>query len=101
MAEVFDRKTASITNSEVTVYTVPASTQAILLGFSISNTTSSQIEVDISIAGIDYGKSIPIPVGSALNALNGKIVLNASDTVKITSSAASSGAAIISLLEIS
>jgi len=99
MAETFDRKTANITNSETTVYTVPSSTQTIVLGFSISNTTAAQIMVDIKVAGVYYGKDIPIPSGSALNALNGKIVLNATDAITIESDTATSGAAILSILE--
>ena len=44
-------------------------------------------------------KDAPIPAGSALSVLDGKIILEAADTVVVTSDTASSADVILSVLE--
>jgi hypothetical protein len=44
-------------------------------------------------------KAAPIPAGSALSVLDGKIVLEAGDVVEVTSDTASSADVILSVLE--
>ena len=99
MANTFKRYTATLTNSQATVYTVPASTTAIIIGFMISNTTGSTVYVDVEAISVDLGKSLPIPSGSSLSVLDGKLVLEATDTIKVTGDTATSGDIILSLLE--
>ena len=100
MANTFKRELASITNTETMVYTVPAATTTVVIGFIISNTTDSLIEVDIEVAGKWLGKNIPIPAGSSLSPLDGKIVLEAADEVNVTADTATCGDAILSIMEI-
>lgn len=90
---------ASVGTSPVTTYTVPASTTAVTIGLTIANTTGSQIVVDVQCAGVYVIKDAPIPAGSALSVLDGKIILETTDTVVVTSDTASSADVILSVLE--
>jgi hypothetical protein len=100
MANTFKNYTsASVGTGATTVYTVPASTTAIMMGCNLSNTTTSQIAVDVQCAGVYLVKGAPIPANSALGVLDGKIILEAADTVVVTSDTASSADVIVSVLE--
>jgi len=100
MANTFKNYTSSsVGTSPVTTYTVPSSTTAVMIGCSVSNTTGSQISVDVQVAGVYLVKGAPIPANSALSLLDGKIILETTDTVVVTSSAATSADVIVSVLE--
>jgi hypothetical protein len=100
MANTFKNYTsASVGTSPVTTYTVPASTTSVMIGCNLSNTSAAQITVDVQAAGIYILKGAPIPAGSALSVLDGKIILETTDTVVVTSSAATSADVIVSVLE--
>jgi hypothetical protein len=100
MANTFKNYTsASVGTSPVTVYTVPASTTSVTIGLTVANTTASQITVDVQAAGVYVVKGAPIPAGSGLSVLDGKIILETTDTVVVTSSAATSADVILSVLE--
>jgi len=100
MANTFKNYTsASVGTSPVTTYTVPASTTSVMIGCNLSNTSAAQITVDVQAAGIYIVKGAPIPAGSALSVLDGKIILETTDTVVVTSSAATSADVIVSVLE--
>ena len=90
---------SSVGTSPATVYTVPASTTAVTIGLTIANTTTSQITVDVQAAGLYVVKGAPIPAGAGLSVLDGKIILETTDTVVVTSSAATSADVILSVLE--
>ena len=100
MANTFKNYTsASVGTSPVTTYTVPASTTSVMIGCNLSNTSSAQITVDVQAAGIYIVKGAPIPAGSALSVLDGKIILETTDTIVVTSDTASSADVIASVLE--
>jgi len=100
MASFFKNYTsASVGTSPVTTYTVPASTTAVTIGLTVANTTASQIAVDVQCAGVYVIKGVPIPAGSALSVLDGKIILETADTVVVTSDTATSADVILSVLE--
>ena len=100
MANTFKNYTStSVGTSPVTTYTVPSATTSVTIGLTIANTTASQITVDVQAAGVYVVKGAPIPAGSALSVLDGKIILEAADTVVVTSSASSSADVILSVLE--
>lgn len=101
MANIFDRKTLQITNTTGVIYTVPASTKAIIIGFNVSNKTTGAIMVTVDVANANLVTNINIDPGTNLSLLDGKIVLNAGDTVEIISNTATCGDAILSLMEIS
>ena len=94
---------ASVGTSASTVYTVGGSTTATTIGLNIANRVTSQIKVSayITSGGTDYYivRDAPIPAGSALSVLDGKIVLEAADVVKVVSDTASSADVVLSVLE--
>lgn len=100
MANTFKNYTsASVGTSAVTTYTVAASTTSVMIGCNLANTTTGQIKVDVQAAGVYLAKDVPLPAGSALSVLDGKVILEAADTVVVTSDTASSCDVIVSVLE--
>lgn len=100
MANTFKNYTSSsVGTSAVTTYTVPASTTSVMIGCNLANTTASQVAVDVQVAGVYLVKGAPIPANSALSVLDGKIILETTDTVVATSDTATSVDVIVSVLE--
>lgn len=100
MANTFLNYTASgVGTTGTTVYTVPASTTAVVIGLNAANVETSQISVDAELASTFLVKGAPIPANSALSLLDGKIILEAGDTVVVTSDTAASADVILSVLE--
>lgn len=104
-----------IATSAADVYTAPASTESILIGMTLSNTTAGNITATVTVYDADTGLTSPndtnsivylnavnIPPNTALEVMRGnKLVLEAGDKVQIHASAASSLNAFLSVLEIS
>ena len=100
MANTFKNYTgASIGTSPSTVYTVPASTTAVIIGLNLANRTASSVTVDVQLGSTYIVKAAPVPTGSALSVLDGKIIAETTETIVITSDTASSIDAIVSVLE--
>jgi len=100
MANTFKNYTsASVGTGATTTYTVPSSTTSVMIGCNLANRTASSIKVDVQAAGVYIIKDAPIPSGSALSVLDGKIILETTDTVVVTSDTASSCDVIVSVLE--
>jgi len=100
MANNFKRYTSSsVGTSLVTVYTVPSATTSVAIGLTLSNTSASQIAVDVQAAGVYVVKGVSIPAGAGLSVLDGKIILETTDTVVVKSDTASSADVILSVLE--
>ena len=89
----------SVGTTETTVYTVPASTTSVTIGCNVANRTASTINVDVKLGTTFIVKGAPIPANSALSVLDGKIILEAAETIKVTSDTASSADVILSVLE--
>ena len=85
--------------SPATVHTVAAGQEAVVIGLNLANVSASQITVDVQVAGAYVIKGAPIPAGSALSALDGKMIMEAADTCVVTSSTAASCDVILSVLE--
>ncbi len=116
MANTFKLKTKSGVNGAAlsTVYTVPASTTAVIIGLTISNIKGSSITADAQIVtasstgenadDVYIVKAVPLPAGSSIEVMSGnKIILQAGDVVKSGGSNASGNDAdvILSIMEIS
>jgi hypothetical protein len=100
MANTFKNYTgASIGTSPSTVYTVPASTTAVIIGLNLANRTASSVTVDVQLGSTYIVKAAPVPTGSALSVLDGKIIAETTETIVVTSDTASSIDAIVSVLE--
>jgi hypothetical protein len=107
MASVFTSYMAKdIGTSASTLVTVASATQTTVVGLSVANTTAADITVDVYItrSATNYYiiKGATVNVGSTFILSGGdqKIILIASDALKIVSSAATSADAILSVLEL-
>jgi hypothetical protein len=109
MANTFTRKlqqNTGTTADPVGAYTVPASTKTIVVGLSVTNTTSSAITANVFINnGVANTYIIargPVPAGSSLVVGGGdqKLVLITGDTMYVQSSAGTSIDTVMSILEI-
>jgi len=105
MANTFKRKTKNAIGTSLTaVYTVPANTTTVIIGGVVSNTGTGSVNTeivmndganDINLTGADT----PIPAGTALSFIDGKVVLEAGDVVKAKGSIAGSLDVILSIME--
>ena len=93
--------------SAATIHTGASSTETTIIGLSVANIHTAQIEVDVQLENNDGDniyliKAAPVPVGSSLVVIGGeqKVVMNASDVLKVTSNTASSADVALSILEI-
>ena len=106
MANTFKRSSADAvgTSAEV-LYTVPSSTRAVLIGGLLSNTSGSTCNATVTVTvGSDVinliGENTPIPANTALSFIDGKIVVMATDVVKVKGSVAGALDAHLSYMEI-
>lgn len=108
MANTFKLVTdTAVGTSAASVYTVPAATSTTIIGLNLANILSNSITVSVQIDNNDGDniyvvKDAPVPVGGAMVAVGGtqKIVMNASDVLKVTASEASAVDVAVSILEI-
>ena len=105
MANTFKSYLASATGtSPVIVRTVASGTQTVAVGVNLANILTTQITASayISRGGTDFYivKDAPIPAQGALSVLDGKIILEAADVVKVVANTASGLDTILSALEI-
>ena len=112
MANTFKVKTkAGVGTSAGTVYTVPGSTTTIVLGLILGNVTGSAVNATVTVetntndtetnADVALVTNAPIPAGGSLESLGGgKLVLQTTDVLKVTSDTASSIDVALSIMEI-
>ena len=108
MANAFKTFTdTAVGTNDADVYTCPSATETTIIGLNVANILTSSITVNIQLINND-GDNVHIvkdgivPVGSSLVAVGGdqKIVMNASDVLRITASQASAADVTVSVLEI-
>ena len=112
MANTFKLKTkAGIDTSLVTVYTVPSSTTAVIIGLTIANVKGASVTADAKVisdtsdtetnADVYIAKDIPLPAGSSVEVMSGnKIVLQTTDAVQVKGSVADAVDETLSIMEI-
>jgi hypothetical protein len=106
MANTFYRKTSNnIGVAYTTVYTVPANTTTIILGGVIANIGSVSVNSEITINdGTNdinlTGANTPIPDGTSLSFIDGKVVMQAGDVLKAKASMANQLDVYLSIMEI-
>jgi hypothetical protein len=110
MANTFTRKLSrlvGVTATTVGAYTVPSATTTIVVGLSVTNVTASAITatvaiLDVSAQTTNLVVNAPISAGSSLVIGGGdqKIVLITGDQLQVSSSAATSLDAVMSIMEI-
>ena len=108
MANTFKNAvSAAVGTGQTSVYTVPSATTTTCIGLTVANRTASSITVDVEVtdtsasATVFVVKGSAVPAGGALVPIGGdqKVVLETTDIIKVTSSAASSADVIVSVLE--
>jgi len=111
MANTFKLKTkAGIDTSLATIYTVPASKTAVVIGLTISNIKGSSVTASVQVssntvdvetnADVYVVKDIPIPAGSSVEVMGGnKIVLQTTDILKVSGSVTDAVDAVLSIME--
>ena len=115
MANTFKVKTNAAmpasSGTPLTLYTCPGSTTAVVLGVILCNVHTSQVTVDLQLVSdtndtetnetVFITKDTPVPATSSLEIMSGnKIVLQATDVVKIDSDVAGKIDATLSIMEI-
>jgi len=107
MANVFTSyMNKDVGTSAATVVTVGGATQTTVIGMSCANTTTSPVTVDVYItrSAVNYYlvEAATVPVGGSLVIVGGdqKVVLIASDALKVVSSTAASIDVVTSALNI-
>src|SRR5580765_968115 len=94
--------TASIGTGDVTVYTGPASTQAIVLGLTLANLQASQVTASVKFQSgattIYLVNNAPIPAGGTLVVVgvDAKVVVEAADLIIVNCSIAAGVDALLS-----
>lgn len=108
MANAFKNGYLDVTSSAQTIYTVPASTEAIVKSIRITNvngTTADAITCDVidsSSGNSRIASTISVPADSSLELIEKEIFLEAGDLIKLTGNQSSGYIeALISVLEIS
>ena len=109
MAEAFKNFKLVLGTDSATAYTCPSATTAIVLLLQVSNIDDTN-EADATVTWTDASDSdtstalvsaVPVPAGSALGVLSGKLVLEAGDTIAGLASAASDLVLTVSVVEMS
>ena len=99
----FQTETLVVTTADQTVYTAPTGYTAIVLYAHVTNISSSAASFTMShvrsSTTTEIVKDATVPPSDALIPLDGKLVLETSDSIKISASANSSLKLILSVLE--
>lgn len=94
----------------LTLYTVPSGTTTVVLGLVLCNIHTSQVTVDVQLVSdtsdtetnetVFLVKDAPVPVGSSLELLGGnKVILQATDIIKIDCDVSGKIDATLSIME--
>ena len=109
MATALKNAYLDLTASLADVYTVPASTTAIVFTCQVANVDGTA-SVDVDVVWTDdsnadkvtyLAKTVSIPADASLNVLAGKVVLETGDKIRAKASAASDAELTLSIMEIS
>ena len=115
MANTFKVKTNAAmpasAGTPLTLYTCPNSTQTIVIGLTLCNVHTTAVTADVQLVSdtsdtetnetVLLAKDVSIPAGSSLELLTGgKVVVQATDIIKIDCSVAAKIDATLSILEI-
>jgi len=99
MANNFKRYMASATIAGTTLVTIGASVSAVVIGINAANKNSVQSTISLRVNSFYQVKDAPIPSGSALSLLDGKLVLEGGDVITIEGSVDNGIDVILSVME--
>ena len=102
----------AVSGTPETIYTVQTGSTIVMLGFTLSNVHTSQVTASVTLVSTTTQtgqtqnttahliKDAPIPVGSMLSPLMGKINMNVGDIIKVDCSVADAVSVTLSYMEI-
>lgn len=107
MANIFKNKIIASTGTSPQGYTVPGNATATIIGMTVANRTASNILVNVEVVDTSATvtafivKNAIIPTGGNIVVIGGdqKVVLEATDIIRVTSDTPSSADTIISYME--
>lgn len=100
MANTFKNyRASSVGKTGESVYTVARNATAVMIGCNLANVGTGQITVDVLVAGTHVIKDVVIPTGASLSALDGKIIIEAGQSVIVKTDTEGSCDVILSVLE--
>jgi|TARA_R110000796_G_C14341365_1_gene410409 hypothetical protein len=95
------------------LYTTPGSTTTVILGLTVANIHTAQVTASVKLVSDTSGggrtatntttflaKDIPIPVGSSVTPIVGKVVLETTDVIQIDCSVTDKVSITMSIMEI-
>jgi hypothetical protein len=112
MANTFKLKNNALMSSSAgttdELYVAPSSTTTVVLGLILCNVHTSQVTATVTVTDNESTdivstilKDAPIPVGGSLEVMSGnKIVLETTDSIRVSSSVADKISATLSIMEI-
>lgn len=100
MANTFKKAVSNDITGATTVYTATGVT-TVVIGFTVANKHDDTVTAVISAGGTVVSQDAPIPIGSSLVPMGGKIVLEDGDDLIITPSDDGVIDAHVSIMEIS
>ena len=112
MANTFKLKNNAVMPSSAgtpdTLYTVPSSTTTVVIGLTLANVHTAQVTASVTVIDSSNSnetshviKDAPIPVGGSIEIMSGnKIILEASDIIKVDCSVTDKVSATLSIMEI-
>lgn len=102
MASNFKRYVTTDFGTTPTVaYTVPENMTAVIIGMMASNKLDEEhIRISVKMAGAQFIRNVPIPIGASLSLLDGKMVLVPGDVIEITADRDNAGDLIVSVMEL-
>ena len=111
--KVITRDVMSATaNTDETLYTTQSGSTVVIIGMTLANVHTAQVTATVKLTSTTTQtsqtqnttahlvKDAAIPVGSSLSVLDGKVVLNAGDIIKVDCSVADKVSVIMSYMEI-
>ena len=81
MASTFNRILASGTSAGSTLVTIGAGKTWVVIGMMVANVADTLVTIDVSLGASSLADNIPLPAGSSLSLLDGKLVLIEGDTI--------------------
>lgn len=107
MAETFVNAGVVLGAAATDIYTVPASTTAIIIGCQVSNVGATNNELDFwwtdssnSDAAIYLADGVDVPISASYEPIGGRLVLEAGDKLRGLSETASELEVTVSILEL-
>tara|TARA_R110000822_G_scaffold67258_6_gene163883 strand:+ start:411 stop:734 length:324 start_codon:yes stop_codon:yes gene_type:complete len=99
MANIFASTTASLTDATLTSVVTTTANKQIMIGCLVANTGTTAILTDVVLNDGSNDrylvKQAPVPVGSSLEVISGKVVIPSGGAVKVKSDNASGNADVI------